>query len=270
MLKVIKLNEINNLIQTAGSLQDINIEEESKELNELKKQILTNLTSILNQYSNDTADLHEEIKNIDSLNNSFQTGGKDISINTDKEYDFINKNILKLNKLNDKYLSNDSMKLIDQLEYSDDNTFTELDDLDTNDDIDPNLLKNLPNLNKPNNNQQPNIQPNIQQEQPNIQKTNTTQNIQSFSSQLNSRSNIDSSKIIKLQSERDRILIDSKKLNSENAKLKSQIAELASSNQLNPNEKDMKIEELVIKYSKLGDLYQDSKTILQNLANSTK
>ena len=273
-LNIIKLNELNNLLQLAGNANFINVEEKSKELEKLKSEILANLTEYTTRYSEKIKDLDGHNEDIESITEALQEGGAELDITI--EYDFINEQIMKLNKLNDKFLSKKDMKLVNDLEYSDD-IFSDLDDLDASDKFDPSMMSNLPDLNKnsrTNNQNLNNMQNDNISDNQNSQNSQNIQNSQNFTQQKmptnQKSSDLDFVDLIKVEGERNRAISKSKNLIEENESLKKRIDQLNSASKLKPEDKDKMLNDYIINYSNLANLVEKQQNVLKQFVNYTK
>jgi hypothetical protein len=135
IIKVLKLHELNNIkenLTQIGGLGDASLNKELRDLEQMTKMAIKKLNNHFKELIND--------KNTIRGLNEAMSGGSNEELDIDKEYDFINKNIQKLEKLNKKYLNEEMQELQYQLNYED-NISDDLESLD--DDNNYALAENL-------------------------------------------------------------------------------------------------------------------------------
>ena len=138
IIQLLKLYELNSIKENITQIGGLDVSSEMKKLDDLNNQLLDKLNNLINDVSKNLKDkqnLEDMIKAI--------SGGGDHKLNINDEYDFINDNIKKLDKLNNKYLSDNMKELKYQLEYSDELFTDELESLDDPDDSNYALAENL-------------------------------------------------------------------------------------------------------------------------------
>ena len=138
IIQLLKLYELNSIKQNITQIGGLDTSLEMKKLDDLNNQLLDKLNNLIN---NVTKNL-EDKKNLQDMIDAI-SGGGDHKLNINDEYDFINDNIKKLDKLNNKYLSNNMKELQYQLEYSDELFTDDLESLDDPNDSNYALAENL-------------------------------------------------------------------------------------------------------------------------------
>lgn len=138
IIQLLKLYELNSIKENIIQIGGLDVASEIKKLDELNDQLLDKLNNLINDVTKNL----EDKKNLKDMLNAI-SGGGDQKLNINDEYDFINDNIKKLDKLNNKYLSDNMKELQYQLEYSDELFTDDLESLDDPDDSNYALAENL-------------------------------------------------------------------------------------------------------------------------------
>lgn len=138
IIQLLKLYELNNIKESITQIGGLDVSSEMKKLDELNNQLLDKLNNLISKTAENIKDRQHLQDMIDGI-----SGGGDHKLNINNEYDFINDNIKKLDKLNNKYLSDNMKELQYQLEYSDELFTEDLESLDDPDDSNYALVENL-------------------------------------------------------------------------------------------------------------------------------
>ena len=138
IIQLLKLYELNSIKENITQIGGLDVPSEMNKLDDLNDQLLDKLNNLINDVTKNL----EDKKNLQDMLDAI-SGGGDQKLNINDEYDFINDNIKKLDKLNNKYLSDNMKELQYQLEYNDDLFTDDLESLDDPNDSNYALAENL-------------------------------------------------------------------------------------------------------------------------------
>ena len=138
IIQLLKLYELNSIKENITQIGGLDVPSEMNKLDDLNDQLLDKLNNLINDLNKNL----EDKKNLQDMLDAI-SGGGDQKLNINDEYDFINDNIKKLDKLNNKYLSDNMKELQYQLEYNDDLFTDDLESLDDPNDSNYALAENL-------------------------------------------------------------------------------------------------------------------------------
>lgn len=138
IIQLLKLYELNSIKENITQIGGLDVSSEMKKLDDLNNQLLDKLNNLISK----TAENIKDRQNLQDMLNAISGGGEQ-KLNINDEYDFINDNIKKLDKFNNKYLSDKMKELQYQLEYSDELFTDDLESLDDPNDSNYALAENL-------------------------------------------------------------------------------------------------------------------------------
>ena len=138
IIQLLKLYELNSIKENITQIGGLDVPSEMNKLDDLNDKLLDKLNNLINDVTKNL----EDKKNLQDMLDAI-SGGGDQKLNINDEYDFINDNIKKLDKLNNKYLSDNMKELQYQLEYNDDLFTDDLESLDDPNDSNYALAENL-------------------------------------------------------------------------------------------------------------------------------
>ena len=156
-IKKLQLSELNKIkksfnkkIIQLGSGPNIEVDYIIEEINKNLHILVDKISKIIKEKDSDSKyiELKEKLKEIDDVVHTIKGGsGSKNNFDTDKEYNFINKNYLKLNKLAKKHMDDNSI-FLKELLNNNDSSESELYTSDSDDNIiyHPRFVANNPNI----------------------------------------------------------------------------------------------------------------------------